>query len=109
MIKKLIIVAGILSIVGCATPPPPIKIMGSPPSVGDPRINITGGVSTKERVARAELEAKFGFDVNLIQPNAVGATINTMTSPIDYLQNEHKGSKIKLSVNAHEKCLCLFV
>lgn len=55
----------------------------------------------------SNLSSKFGFDINLIQPNSIGGTTNAMTLPIDYLQKELKGTKIKLSVNLPEKCLCL--
>jgi hypothetical protein len=58
MIKKLIVITGFFSIVGCATPTMPLKIMGNPPSVGVPRVIITGGASIKERTARAELECQ---------------------------------------------------
>lgn len=57
----------------------------------------------------SNLSSKFGFDINLIQPSSIGGTINEMNIPIDYLQSALKGTKIKLSVNLPEKCLCLYL
>ena len=57
----------------------------------------------------SDLSKKFGFDINLIQPNSIGGTTNEMILPVDYLSKELKGTKIKLSVNLPENCLCLYL
>lgn len=44
--------------VGCATPPPPTQLMGAAPSRGIPRMIVTGGGSSAERVERAESECQ---------------------------------------------------
>jgi hypothetical protein len=57
----------------------------------------------------SSLSKSFGFDINLIQPNAIGGTTNSMIKPVDYLKKELKGTGIKLFVNATDNCLVLYV
>ena len=59
--------------------------------------------------AVSNLSTKFGFDVNLIQPDAIGATFLNLILPIDYLQPELKKIGLKLSVNFNDKCICIYL
>jgi len=56
-----------------------------------------------------KLSSKFNFAICLVQPNAIGATTDSMIFPVDYLKKEIKGTGLKISVNEADKCFCIYI
>ena len=57
----------------------------------------------------SNLSKEFGFSIDLIQPNAIGGTIDKLIKPIDYLPRALSGTGIKMTTNIIDRCICLYV